>query len=414
MHKTKIGIVTHYGNHNHNVGALLQALALQVTVSEMGYECDVVDTCINYIAENRRRKTIYYVWKRVRRILGQRPSALFHKIRARLSADKGKFQILSHADMKKRCGLFSEFEAYIPHSKKYTEKTISDANAVYDGYITGSDVVFANGLYNRDPYWLLSFAGNKLKMSYAASMEDWFQEDDLTKWDMRFLKKYLSDFRGVSLRESGTAERFCLFGVHAVHVLDPVLLRSTDFYDALARPAEIPGYHGEPFALCYFVKETGYVKAKISDYCNRNGLRMVLLPHLQGAFSVEDEKYRDAHVFAGPREFLWLLKNARIVFGSSYHGICLSLLYHKQFAAFQPRFLQMKNDNDFDTRIRRTRIGSLLSLVGLLDRCFDMDDFPNDAFLSRPIAYQTVDRILDEKRKDSMQFLENTLREAGI
>jgi hypothetical protein len=264
-------------------------------------------------------------------------------------------------------------------------------------------------LYNRDPYWLLDFAKNKTKLSYAASIEGWNNVETFSRNDMNFFKKHLADFAGISLRESGTTALFRSFGVNAKHVLDPTLLKDTNFYDNLARPASIPDYHGEPFVLCYFVKESGYVKAKIADYCRRKAFRMVLLPHLQGGFSIEDDKYKETHVYGGPREFLWLLKNCELVFATSYHGTCLSILYRKQFCAFQPGLENMKKSSNFDERVCQTRLGSLLSLTGLLDRCFDIEQFPDDGIIINPIDYTAVESILSEQRNYSMEFLRDGL-----
>ena len=95
-------------------------------------------------------------------------------------------------------------------------------------------------------------------------------------------------------------------------------------------------------------------------------------------------------------EFLYAIKNAKYVVTDSYHGTCVSLIFHKQF-------LTIGN-------IKRglTRFKSLLSEINLLDRMStSVSDFYK--ILNTDIDYSTVTKSLNDFSDRSRNWLLNAI-----
>ena len=94
-------------------------------------------------------------------------------------------------------------------------------------------------------------------------------------------------------------------------------------------------------------------------------------------------------VTAAPDEFLAYIKNARYTISDSFHCVVLSILYHKPFfiAPFH------------NTNTVNARVSDLLDCLGI-ERKSDVESIDD------PIDWSSVDRALQEYRKQSMDYLE--------
>ena len=96
---------------------------------------------------------------------------------------------------------------------------------------------------------------------------------------------------------------------------------------------------------------------------------------------------------ASPEEYLGLFENAEIVITSSFHGLAFSVIFNKQFYS-------IGTGTDKDSRQK-----SVLNNLGLIDRFITAKGSLSDEI----IDYNKVNRKLDELRKLSINFLENSL-----
>ena len=91
------------------------------------------------------------------------------------------------------------------------------------------------------------------------------------------------------------------------------------------------------------------------------------------------------------------IKNADFVVTNSFHGICFSLIFEKQF------FVDLLETGSVNTN---PRIQSILELFELNNRNIStIDDFNS----LKDIDYIKLNQVIDEKRKSSISYLKNAL-----
>ena len=102
------------------------------------------------------------------------------------------------------------------------------------------------------------------------------------------------------------------------------------------------------------------------------------------------EYYRNV----GPREFIWLIDHADLVFSESFHGTAFSVNFGKNFLSF----MKTRNDNG--------RIGTLLSATGLESHIYKagMKSVPDD------IDHADVNAKLESMREKSVEYLRKCLK----
>ena len=89
---------------------------------------------------------------------------------------------------------------------------------------------------------------------------------------------------------------------------------------------------------------------------------------------------------------------AKLVITDSFHGLVFSLLYKRNFIVFA-----INNG-------RNSRLIDLLQSVGLEDRYFtDLKKLQSSIHTIKKIDYQKVDSIIENKRKESWEFLKTSL-----
>ena len=99
----------------------------------------------------------------------------------------------------------------------------------------------------------------------------------------------------------------------------------------------------------------------------------------------------------GPREWLGYIKNAKYVITNSFHGICFSIVYKKEFYVSL-----LKGERAFTN----PRIAGLLEQFELNDRCIDLS---KSSISPEAINYAAVDEIKRNRREQSLRFLKNAL-----
>ena len=102
-------------------------------------------------------------------------------------------------------------------------------------------------------------------------------------------------------------------------------------------------------------------------------------------------KIRDA----GPCEFLSLIKHAKFVCVTSFHGTVFSILFHKNFFAI----------NGMSDK----RISTLLKQTNLTEQAVTKDTLEEKLCKQAPIDYGEVDKQLRSLRNTGVDFLKKAL-----
>lgn len=269
-----------------------------------------------------------------------------------------------------------------------------------DAFLVGSDVVWNYEVCGRESgaFFFLDFVqDNKKKIAYASSFGQSyntpFNEHEKNKY-------YMQKFDAVSVREMQAVE-ICRdkFHVKADMVLDPVFLCDRQKYDAIADSISLsPSRKIMAYILGPNIKKRNLLlnisadkKTPICMYANPNNMEVckeIMQLPITNDTSVE--------------YWLYDLKNCDLYIGDSFHGLCFSLIFKKNFICVVERNVA-----------GLVRFTNLLSICGLEDRLVFSDE-PYQKIkeiLNRDINYEEVDKRLEKYIEFSKKWLENALKE---
>ncbi len=367
MTKKKVGILTFHAAHNY--GSMLQTYALQRFVESKGYEV----TILNLRPCAQRFMYIHplqYVTRR--RMKG----LLFH---TKLAVQNIKKWYLFEKFMRSEMNLSPEF-IHISQLEHYIQS--NDFHAV----ITGGDQIWNVDAQDFSIAYLLPFSFNKTrKIAYSPSFgncEEWKPKDCEI-----LLKSLLHDYDSLSVRdESGCEYLSDLLEEKVRCVADPAFLLSKEDYDELAGNTPLIN---RDYMLYYSPNPDSEIEEIAINYAHKHNIDII---NTTGEYY--DGKGMTHRNNIGPKEFLNLLKHAKVVCGKSFHLIVFCLILQKQFIA-------VSGHSD-------ARQISILQKVNLLNHAIEKgDDAAN--FTLCDIDWNEVNSLLCKYIKDSDEYLTNSL-----
>lgn len=379
----RVGIITIYKN-NRNYGGLLQAYALQRAISQMGYDSEVISYCqsrrmymVNRLRNLGVKRAIEYVCNQIITII-----ACFNKKR------KAGIQVRNRR--------FREFEQSIPHSAAVSDNSIHEVVSDYDILVCGSDQIWNPGLWS--PVMFLDIPQcTQKRFSYAASIG----RSQLTDSEKKYLLDHIGTLQSISVRENKAKEIIAsLVEKPITTVLDPTFLLSKEDWQTFAvKPKNCP----EEYVFSFFLGRNKQFQKAIKQFFDGK-LPIVTIPHLQSGYKRENEQYSDIQLYdIGPREWVWLVLNAKCIFTDSFHGTAFSINLQKEFFCFG-------KGKEKDCHSINSRLLGLLEICGLQDRFVtEANDLPQRTGI--PIDYAEVQENLEPNLKVSYSFLLDALKE---
>lgn len=342
--------------HTNNFGACLVAYALQTAIERCGSKAQV----INYRPEKKARP--FSGAFRRERAAGRN----FEKFRRRF------------LNLTRVCRNMDD---------------LSELNASLDSFVVGSDQVWRfRYVYRFLQEYLLAFAApSKTLFSYAASFgtDFWEGNDQATE----IMREKLLRFNRVSVRgESGIAICREAFGSEAVRVLDPTLLLSAADYAPIIKESQLklPGRYVAKMIL----DETPEAAAEVERLAKEKGWEVV---DIYGSRKKIGGK--EAMLCRPVGDWLKLLQNADYVVTDSFHCVCFSLIFEKQFICV------------VNPERGISRLDSLLGIFGLHDRLIDsLKGFRPDG---RETDYRQIECLLQVERKKAYRYLSDCLSQPG-
>lgn len=372
-----IGIITYH--HYYNYGTMLQALALQEKVEQLGYQAELID----FKQDNSLSR--YEMLKlRIKRM----PVYIKERKKYRALAD-------SREKIKEKNELFEQFYKTYLHvgKKKYTTtQQLMENPPVYDGYVVGSDQTWNPFVANSPEAFFLPFVENKSKKgSYGPSLAVKSLSDEKEKE----YRKKLSNFSFLSCREQDGAQLLSRITQKEVKcVLDPTLLLSAKEWGKYCE-FEIPK---EPYILVYFLGEKSEHRRAVEKIQKLTNWKIISLP--AAYLEMENNDYKK--VWGGPKEFLSLIRGAALICTDSFHGTMFSINFQRNFFSFC-------KSSDSEESSENSRLYSALNIFGLSNRIIhNMDNLTAEDI---SIDYKNVIPILEEQRRDSIEYFENMLFE---
>ncbi len=362
----KIAVITRHAISNY--GSLLQAIATQRIIENLGCSCEI----INYIrTDESYRQQERTILKRKAAWNGNPlKKAVYLAIRLPESIAAGKR--FEKAQQK-----------YLTLTRKYASADdLKQDPPEADVYMTGSDQVWgpvADGTY--DSAYCLSFTEKK-KISFAAS----FGHSHATTELEHYYGQWLSKYEHIAVREDSAVQFLNRIGIGAEQVLDPTLMLTQTDWNAFVKPLD-PGKYVLVYQLHNNKKLCSYAKA----VAKAKGLPLI---RISASF----------HQITWGGKFLWCpdlstflsyIKNAECLITDSFHGTAFAINFNTPFIEVLP------NNNT------GTRNISILKLTNLADRILKDD---NDiALADQKIDFSYANNVLQTEREHSLAVLKNMI-----
>ncbi len=354
-----------------NYGSVLQCYATEQTIKKFGYNVET----INYLP---KRMTKMGMLENIKYKSSKLEKNIFLRMIAR---------IIIFPSYLIRFSTFKHFRNKYLHMTKKVYKKFEDFKAntpVADIYCTGSDQVWNSEWNNElDKALFLEFVPKNSKcISYAAS----FGKTKLLDSEKEETKKYLEKYSHISTREQSGVDILRELGIEGTNVLDPTLLLNGDEWRNLSSNK----YSKEKYILVYNLNRNPNIDKFAYELSKRTNLKIKYLSYQLHEFYKKGKMICNTKV----ENFISLIDNAQYVVTDSFHATAFSINLNTNFIIVYPK--------KFSTRLQ-----SILKILNLENRVFDKDI---DIIINNPIDFETINKKLDELRKYSLEWFENSLK----
>ena len=379
----KIGILTQPLQNNY--GGILQAYALNEVLHSLGHEVIIINRQSKKVSTFRKFGSV------LKRILIGRtiaPTFLMNEsFKEEISRETRRFR-----------------EKYIPNLSQLitdNEDMHNLSNMGFDAYVVGSDQCWRPRYSPNIRNYFLDFAinDNRVKrIAYAASfgVSHW----EFTNEDTAACSELLNKFNAISVREDSAIDliKKKLGRDDAIHVLDPTMLLNKEHYNDLVESENAPASPGN---LNVYVLDKTSEKDKlvrqIEEKLQLKAFEVLPLKRLNEEKVTKGNK--EDFVYPNPAAWIRGFQDAKFVVTDSFHGTVFSILHNVSFIVIG------------NSERGLSRFQSLLKLFGLEDRLItDVDTTKIEYFTDKKIDWVRVNKILDQEREKSLEFLKKWLQ----
>lgn len=277
-----------------NLGASLQAYALNRYINDNIGECEIIDFIPNNNVDNRNN---------ILKLLSKIKKILFF------------FQYLKD----------EKFERFRKNNYKLSENTYKGDNDIhlkntqYDILISGSDQILNTTLTGNSKSFYLAFDKEKKKISYASS----FGRENISDTEKRYINEYLPRFDALSVREKSAADILKeRINATATLVMDPVFLINANEWRKLKTQVKVP----HKYIFVYLMEESVELKQIVEMAKKRFDLPAIVVCG-GNETNINAKKIKNC----GPNDFISYIDNAELVITNSFHGTAFSLILEKDF-----------------------------------------------------------------------------------
>lgn len=360
----KIGIITYHKVYN--CGSSLQAYATLQTFKKLGVDAEL----INFVPDRFKNYGSFKQTYADKRYFGNPLKAFVATL---FSLYSRKYQKTS----------FDKFNKYLELGKElYTDDLPKQKS--YDAYFTGSDQVWNNHFGGFEKAYFLDFVPKgKPCFAYSAS----FGKSEFTSQENEELKKLLTKYKYLSIREDSGCKPVKQLGFEAEQLLDPIYTLTKEEWQAIVHQS-VKGKYILIYQISYKSNCIGYAK-ELSRL--KGGLPIYFIeyerkPHHSGVNYVFTPEVND---------FLELINGAEYVVTDSFHGTSFSLKFNTKFFAILPPAFP-------------SRLTSILNLLNLTNRVIsNKEDLVK--VCDAPIDWNYVNEKLGKEAEKNIQFLSKCL-----
>lgn len=370
----KIDVITLHNVRNY--GSVLQSLATQIILEKKGYDVEF----INYYRKNLIDENI------LKNYLEN--SKFFSK--NYLTKLIGK--IVLPKTIHKQIKVFNKFvKEYIKTTKDvyFSCEDLKNNLPKADIYCTGSDQMW-NSEWNNgiEKAFYLDFLPDEApRFAFSSS----FGRDEISNKEEKEVEKMLKKYKAISVRESSGIKILNKMGIKdAEHVLDPTLLLDKNMWNGIVKDKELKKKKGK-YILVYQLN----MKNKEFDNYVRKLSKIKKMPVIRVSIN-NYQRFKYGKLIDTPSvlDFLDYFLKAEYIITDSFHGTAFSINLNKKFICVFPK--------KFSARLQ-----SLLELTKLEDRKLKSNGDINQ--IDKEIDYENVNKILEQERNKTNEFLDKAL-----
>ena len=356
-----------------NYGSSLQALAGKHIIRKAGYEAELVK--LRSLVKGRDVR------------LGKLVTILFRSL-----FQKKNNALKTYGSSYKKTlvvGTEERFFAFTDEYLKPEEVTWSGLKRMAKDVVacfSGSDQIWNSSTLYVDPLYYLRFAPQYKRVALSPS----FGRNFIADYNKPKMKAWIGEYPYLSVREdSGVKLIKELTGRDALHLLDPTLIvNAEEWKDILG----IEETHKD-YILAYFLDEpSAFARKSLKELKEKMNCEVVAIP-----YQFENMDYCDRVVAAGPKEFVELVANAKVVCTDSFHGTVFALNMHTPFFTFEREYGSANKQSE--------RVLSILRKVGMLER-YQPDNVADTLY---DLDFEHSEAVLNTEREKAYSYVNNAI-----
>lgn len=365
----KVAIITYHKVYNY--GSSLQAYATKKAFEEFASCVEI----INFVPER------YKGYGSFKQIFNEKMFYTNNPIIGLLMTLK------SIGIRKKQKKAFDKFDEYLQLGKEIDSIGLKQQDVDADIYVTGSDQVWNNFYGGFEKSFFLDFVPTGSNcFAYSAS----FGKSDFNVDERAELKKLLSKYKLISVRENTGKMFLDLLEISNIQLLDPVYYLKIDDWKTIMCKSNL--WEGKKYILVYQLDSHGKLIEEAKKVRNKLTGADIIFIETENARRVHGVNYVTVPTV---NEFLSLFFNAEYVITDSFHGTTFSICMHKNFSCVLPKRYS-------------NRIESVLDIMGLQSRIIRADRDCNSIF-QESIDWQHIENVLSVERDRMKEFINKCL-----
>ncbi len=356
-----------------NYGSSLQALAGKRIIEKTGYECELVK--LKSLIKGRDVR------------IGKLMTILFRSIFLNKNNSLKTYNNSYNKTLVEgtECKFFNFTDTYLkPQEVTYGElKRMAEESIAC---FSGSDQIWNSSTLYVDPLYYLRFAPQYKRVALSPS----FGRDFIADYNKEKMRKWIIDYPYLSVREdSGVKLIKELTGRDATHLLDPTLIINSEEWKSILCIEDKPN----DYILAYFLDEpSDYAKKCLKKLKEKLDCKILAIP-----YKFEYMDYSDSIIAAGPKEFVELVANAKVVCTDSFHGTVFAINMHTPFFTYEREYGSANKQSE--------RVLSILRKVDMLDHYQPknvVEELNN-------LDFEHSEEILNVERKKAYDYVNNAI-----
>lgn len=356
-----------------NYGSSLQALAGKRIIEKTGYECELVK--LKSLIKGRDVR------------IGKLMTILFRSIFLNKNNSLKTYNNSYNKTLVEgtECKFFNFTDTYLkPQEVTYGElKRMAEESIAC---FSGSDQIWNSSTLYVDPLYYLRFAPQYKRVALSPS----FGRDFIADYNKEKMRKWIIDYPYLSVREdSGVKLIKELTGRDAMHLLDPTLIINSVEWKSILCIKDKPN----DYILAYFLDEpSDYAKKCLKKLKEKLDCKILAIP-----YKFEYMDYSDSIIAAGPKEFVELVANAKVVCTDSFHGTVFAINMHTPFFTYEREYGSANKQSE--------RVLSILRKVDMLDR-YQPKNVVGEL---NNLDFEHSEEILNAERKKAYDYVNNAI-----